>query len=141
MVEADGCQNGHHRMSYGVGRIQASAQACLQHQVFHACLLENHHSNQEQQLKIRGMRITLLLHDAYAVHHLMKSLKEGLVGYLLLIDDEALIDIHQMRRCEQTGPLSRRVEHGGQERTHGALSVGSRHVQNLHPTFRTPEPF
>ena len=119
----------------------ASAQARLQHQILYACLPENDHANQKQQFEIGRMWIALLFHFIDAVHDLLKGHKKCLVRHLLLIDDKALIDVYQMGGSKKTRAFARRMEDGGQERAYGALSVGARHMQDLHTVFRTPKPF
>ena len=136
VIQADRRDDRRQRMLHGVGGIEAAAQAGLQHHILGFQLLKEHHGHAEEQFKVGRMRKAVRLHALYHIENLQKSGEKFLIGNHLVVDLEALVDLHQMGGCKEGCPLSRLGQHRGEEGTDGTFSVGPRHMDDLHRTLR-----
>ena len=107
-----------------VGGVQRAAQAHLQHHDVAFLFGKPEHPQRRDDLKLGGD----IRHGVGGGAHPLHQLHQSLVGDLLAVDLDALIEAIDEGRGEQAHPVPCRLQAGGQHGCRAALAVGARHM-------------
>ena len=100
MIQTDRCDHTGNRILHSSSRIHSSAQSCFQSHIINTCICKDHHPHQKKHLKISRMIAAFCNQFIRKYLYFLKGLQESIIINIHLIDLEAFIDLHQMRRSK-----------------------------------------